>query len=99
MKWDFMIYRYSLHLCISVVNPITVESLLRNKSMVDTPRRRSMTFVPLGDDELPGTGALVGLDAEFVTLNQVGFSWDEHRRDCKRFEYTRKLNDEKFPRS
>ena len=60
-----------------MVNPITVESLLRNKSMVDTPRRRSMTFVPLGDDELPGSGALVGLDAEFVTLNQVKGAGEE----------------------
>ena len=25
------------------------------------------------------------------------FSWDEHSRDWKRFEHTRKLNDEKFP--
>ena len=57
----------------TVTNPITIESLLRNKSLIETPRRRSMTFTPLGDDELPASGAVVGLDAEFVTLNQVRF--------------------------
>ena len=56
---------------ISVVNPITSDVLLTNKSLVHTPRRKNVTFTPLDDDEIPTAGTVVGLDAEFVTLNQV----------------------------
>jgi len=50
-------------------NPITSDVLFENTSLV-TPRRKHVTFTPLDDEELPGHGDVVGLDAEFVTLNQ-----------------------------
>ena len=50
--------------------PINAESLYQYASLV-TPRRRHVTFTPLDETELPKDGHVVGLDAEFVTLNQV----------------------------
>lgn len=35
------------------------------------PERRKMTFTPLASEEKPSSGQIVGLDAEFVSLNQV----------------------------
>ena len=37
-----------------------------------TPRRKNVTFIPLMDTELPKAETVIGLDTEFVTLNQVG---------------------------
>ena len=60
------------HYChsLSVHNPILSDVLFGEASLV-TPRRRHVTFLPLDETEIPKDGELVGLDAEFVTLNQV----------------------------
>jgi PAB-dependent poly(A)-specific ribonuclease subunit 2 len=52
-----------------VKNPISQEMMFTNASLV-TPRRKHITFVPLDKEELPQRGDVVGLDTEFVTLNQ-----------------------------
>ena len=50
-------------------NPISSDTLFESASLV-TPRRKHVTFTPLDEDELPRENDIVGLDAEFVTLNQ-----------------------------
>ena len=53
-----------------VHNPIGADALYQNASLV-TPRRKLVTFTPLDEDEIPKEKDLIGIDAEFVTLNQV----------------------------
>ena len=54
----------------TVLNPVNANLLFMNASLV-TPRRKHATFIPLEDAELPQRDDVVGLNAEFVTLNQV----------------------------
>ena len=68
-------------LSLSVTNKITPDVLFREAVLV-TPRKKNVTFVPLMDTELPKAETVVGLDTEFVTLNQVcdGSGNDDGRR-------------------
>ena len=55
----------------AVTTPITSEVLYATSSLVNTPRRLNMMFMPLDESERLTAGSVVGIDAEFVTLNQV----------------------------
>ena len=44
--------------------------MLEYASLVN-PQHKLLTFNPLSPDELPEAGDRIGLDAEFVSLNQV----------------------------
>ncbi|KAL5006813.1 hypothetical protein ScPMuIL_015619 [Solemya velum] len=57
------------HHNISVTNPFTFD-LLFDDVALKNPKRRKITFTPLQPEELPHKGDFVGLDAEFVSLNQ-----------------------------
>ncbi|KAK2184756.1 hypothetical protein NP493_254g03005 [Ridgeia piscesae] len=55
---------------LKVTNPITSEVLYATSSLVNTPRRMNMMFMPLDEGEKLSACSVVGIDAEFVTLNQ-----------------------------
>ena len=62
---------------LTVVNPITSDILFDETTLIN-PKRRKMTFTAFQPEELPKEGDIIGLDAEFVSLNQVNILCNTH---------------------
>jgi hypothetical protein len=56
--------------------PISEETLLEDNCLV-SPERRKISFTSLTEEEAPKPKDIVGLDAEFVSLNQVGTMYEK----------------------
>ncbi|KAK0175032.1 hypothetical protein PV327_008817 [Microctonus hyperodae] len=54
----------------TLVSPLTYDVFSEDKCVARSGGTRGITFTSLTSDEMPKKGELVGIDAEFVTLNQ-----------------------------
>ena len=76
----FVLNVHYQHICIVILVkiPISEEVLFEDNCLV-SPERRKISFTALQNEERPKEKDVVGLDAEFVSLNQVKLEEMENR--------------------